>query len=146
MEIFLKFLGTNVIVLGFCSFLSIIGFIITGFTWLRTAKISKILEYNSITSQYNKQRKAYAHTFEGHRISIIEDNNRSDALLKDILKHVESYDANFRSILSIKEKIYLWHFKFILKKPATNVDFNTVINHLARLAGRLSKKEEMKNV
>lgn len=140
-----KFLGTNEIILGICSLLGIVGFVITLFTWLRTAKISKILKYNSITSQYNKERQSFQNMFEGHRISIIEDGNNSDRILKDILKNVEAYGAKFNTLLSAREKISLWLFKQILKKPAKKADFNVVCNYLAALSGRLSKKEEIKN-
>lgn len=144
-EKILNFLGTNPIVLGLCSLLGIIGFVITFFTWLRTAKISKILKYNSITSQYNKARSGFQKTFEGHRKSIIEDGIKTDVILKDILKNVEAYHINFKEILSFKEKFSLWCFKNILKKSAKDVDFNVVCNYLAELAGRLSKKEETRN-
>ena len=141
----LEFFATNHMVLGVCSLLGIIGFFITIFTWLRTAKISKILKYNSLTSLYNKERQSFQKTFEGHRISIVQDGNRTDGLLKDILKNVEAYHVKFKEILSLKERITLWCFKRILRKSAKDVDFNNICNHLAELAGRLSKKEVTKN-
>ena len=141
----LEFLGTNTIILGLCSLLGIIGFIITILTWLRTEKISRILKYNSTTSLYNKERQSFQKTFEGHRDSIVKDENHTDGLLKDILKNVEAYHVKFHELLSLKEKFSLWCFKRILRKPAKDVDFNVVCNYLAELAGRLSKKEATKN-
>lgn len=141
----LKFFGTDEVVLGICSVLGIVGFIITIFTWLKTEKISKILKYNAITSQYNKERQSFQKSFEGHRISIATDGIKTDRILKDILKSVEAYDVKFKEILTQKERFTLWSFKRILKKPAKDVDFNIVCNHLAMLSGRLSKKEETKN-
>lgn len=70
----LKFFETNEIILGIASLLGIFGFILTVFDSIRTAKISKILKYNQVTSQYNKERLAFQRTFMGHRKSIIEDN------------------------------------------------------------------------
>ena len=87
-ESVLEFFGANEIVLGVCSLLGIVGFVITLCTWLRTAKISKILKYNSVTSQYNKERQSFQKMFEGHRVSIVEDDNKSDRILKDILKNM----------------------------------------------------------
>lgn len=145
MELVFKFLGTNQIVLGICSLLGMIGFVITILTWLRTDKISKILKHNSITMQYNKERRGFLNSFEGHRSSIVQDGNNTDTLLKDILKNVEAYDAKFNALLTTKEKISLYLFKRILKKPAREVDFNIVCNYLASLSGRLSKKEEINN-
>lgn len=141
----LEFMGQNALVLGLCSILGIVGFVITVFTYLRTAKISKILKYNSVTSQYNKERTAFQKAFEGHARSIGEDGIRSDMLLKDILKNVEAYSFKFGEILPLSERFLLWRFKSILQKEAQNVDFNKVCNYLAKLSGRLSKKEEMKN-
>lgn len=141
----LKFLGSNDIILGLCSLLGIIGFIITILTWLRTAKISKILKYNSITSLYNKERQSFEKTFEGHRDSIVKDGNHTDVLLKDILKNVEAYHVKFHELLSPWERFRLWQFKRILRKTAQEVDFNNVSNYLAELAGRLSKKGVTKN-
>lgn len=141
----LEFLGTNSIVLGICSLCAIVGFILTIFTLIRTVKISKILSYNSVTQTYNKERTAFAKTFEGHRKSIVEDDLKTNAILKEILKHVESYHVKFREILSFGEKILIWRFKMILQKEANDVDFNKVCNYLAKLSGRLSKKGDIKN-
>lgn len=58
---------------------------------------------------------------------------------------IESYDAQFHKILPLKEKIVLWRFKIIIRKPSDKVNFNSVCNHLAELSGRLSKQEEKKN-
>lgn len=142
---FLKFWGTNEIVLGLTSLTGLAGFVLTILVSIRTAKISKILKYNDVTSQYNRERTAFKKTFEGHRQSIIEDRMKSDAMLKDILQNVEEYRAKFAEILSLKEKITLFLFTRLLKKKASNVDFNVVCNYLATLSGRLAKKENIKH-
>lgn len=141
----LIFLGTNQTVLGICSLIGIVGFIITILTYIRTSKITQILKYNALTTQYNKERKGYQETFDGHRSSIEEDGNKSDRILKNILKNVEEYQSKFGGMLPLSEKISLWWFKRMLKKEAVNVDFNAVCNHLAILSGRLSKKEDIRN-
>lgn len=141
----LVFLGTNSIVLGLCSLCAIIGLILTVFTLRRTVRISKILNYNSVTQTYNAERTAFERRFEGHRKSIVEDDIKTDALLKEILKHVESYHVKFGEILSIKEKFLIWRFERMLQKEAQYVDFNEVCNCLAKLSGRLSKKGDMRN-
>ena len=141
----LRFMGTNEIILGFVSIFGIVGFMLTVVVSIRTAKIGRILKYNQVASQYNKERKAYQSTFDGHRASIFEDGLRSDKLLKDILKNVEAYQAEFQEILSFKEKIILFILKHHLKKKSENVNYNAIGNYLAFLSGRLSKKEEQKN-
>ncbi len=141
----LKFFGTNEIVLGIASLVGIVGFFLTVFVSLRTDKISKILKYNQVTSQYNKERSAYQKTFEGHRKSIVEDNIKSDKLLKDILQNVEAYRTKFGEILSLKEKMTLFFFSQHLKKESKKVDYNKISNYLASLSGRLSKKEDTRN-
>ena len=141
----LRFLGTNEIILGIASLIGIIGFILTIIVSVRTAKISKILKYNQITTQYNRERLGFQKTFIGHRQSIIEDGIKSDKLLKDILQNVEEYKAKFEAILSIQEKNTLRKFIRLLKKESCNVNYNTVCNYLATLSGRLSKKEDKKN-
>ena len=142
---FFEFLGTNEIVLGVCSFLAIIGFIMTFIVTIKTTKIAKILKYNKVTDTYNKERTAFQKTFEGHRSSIVEDGIKTDKILKDILKQVEAYRTKFNDILPFRERIALNSFVKILKKPAEEVDFNSVCNYLATLSGRLSKKEDKKN-
>lgn len=142
---FLEILGSNPYILGIATLCTIVGFILTLFVSMRTSKISKILKYNETTSTYNRKRKSFQETFEGHRKSITEDNIHSDKLLKDILKNVEEYDAQFSNILSIKDRIILWSFKRILRKESQFVNYNKVCNYLATLSGRLSKKEEIKN-
>lgn len=142
---FLTFLGSDKIILGVCSLIGILSFIITILTYIRTSKITQILKYNALTTQYNKERKGYQETFDGHRSSIEEDGNKTDRILKNILKNVEEYQAKFGDMLPLSEKISLWRFKKMLKKEAVNVDFNDVCNHLAILSGRLSKKEDIKN-
>ena len=59
----LEFFGSNLIILGICSLLGIVSFVITVLTLIKTAKITKILKYNSITSQYNKARSGFQKTF-----------------------------------------------------------------------------------
>ena len=141
----LEFLGSNPIILGISTLCGIIGFILTIIVSMRTAKISKILKYNATTTQYNKERKAFQNTFEGHRSSITEDGLKTEKLLKDILKNVEEYSVKFDVILSTKDRITLWWFKRILKKQHDTVNWNTICNYLAILSGRLSKKEEKIN-
>ena len=141
----LKFLGTNEIVLGIASLLGIVGFALTVFVSIRTAKISKILKYNQVTSQYNKERLAFQRTFEGHRKSIVEDEIKSNKLLKDILQNIEAYRLKFGEIMSLKEKITLFFFSQHLKKESDRVDYNKVSNYLAAISGRLSKKEDTRN-
>ena len=141
----LKFLGTNEIVLGIASLLGIVGFALTVFVSIRTAKISKILKYNQVTSQYNKERLAFQRTFEGHRKSIVEDEIKSNKLLKDILQNIEAYRLKFGEIMSLKEKITLFFFSQLLKKESDKVDYNKASNYLATISGRLSKKEDTRN-
>ena len=142
---FLKFLGTNESILGVCSLLGIAGFVMTLIVTIKTTKIAKILKYNHVTDTYNKERTAFQKAFEGHRSSIVEDGIKTDKILKDILKQVEAYRTKFNDILPLKERMALNSFVKILKKPADEVDFNSVCNYLATLSGRLSKKEDKKN-
>ena len=142
---FLKFFGTNEIILGVCSLLGISGFVMTLIVTIKTTKIAKILKYNQVTDTYNKERTAFQKAFEGHRSSIVEDGIKTDKILKDILKQVEAYRTKFNDILPLRERIALNSFVKILKKPAEEVDFNSVCNYLATLSGRLSKKEDKKN-
>jgi len=142
---FLIFFETNEIILGVCSLLGIAGFIMTLIVTIKTTKIAKILKYNQVTDTYNKERTAFQKAFEGHRSSIVEDGIKTDKILKDILKQVEAYRTKFNDILPLKERIALNSFVKILKKPADEVDFNSVCNYLATLSGRLSKKEDKKN-
>ncbi len=142
---FLKFFANNEIILGICSLLGIAGFIMTLIVTIKTNKIAKILKYNQVTEAYNKERTAFQKAFEGHRSSIVEDDIKTDKILKDILKQVEAYRIKFNDIFSLKERITLSLFIRILRKPAKDVDFNSVCNYLATLSGRLSKKEDKKN-
>lgn len=140
----LEFLGTNPYALGIASLCGIGGFILTVIVAIKTNKISSILKYNEITSQYNAERIAFQNAFEGHRSSILVDEIKTDKLLKDILKNVEEYDVKFHSLFTIRDRIAIRKLKRILRKEASEVDFNTVCNDLAALSGRLSKKEDKK--
>ena len=112
---------------------------------LARAKAELMIRTLSGTTSYNKERTAFQKAFEGHRSSIIEDEIKTDKILKDILKQVEAYRTKFNDILPLKERMALNSFVKILKKPAEEVDFNSVCNYLATLSGRLSKKEDKKN-
>lgn len=142
----IQFLGTNHTALGIASLCTIIGFFLTIVVTIRTSHISKLLKYNDTVAEYNKKKQGFQRTFDGHRISILEDENKTDRLLKDILKNVEEYDSLFRTLLPWTERITLWRFKRVLKKPADMANFNTICNYLAVLSGRLSKKEDKRNV
>lgn len=141
----LSFFASNTYILGFVSIFSLLGFLLTVFVAIRTNKISKIIHYNKVTEQYNEERLSFQKSFEGHRITIIKDNIKSDLILKDILRQVEEYRVKFDVILTIKERITLFCFIRILKKESKEVDWNIVCNYLAKLSGRLSKKEDKKN-
>ena len=141
----LAFLGTNQYILGVASLCGIVSFILTVIVTIRTAKISKILKHNEITSRYNKERTGFQKAFEGHRKSITVDGLRSKQLLTDILKNVEAYRAEFSEILSWHEKVRLTMFIKQLKKKPEQADFNSISNYLASISGRLSKKGDMKN-
>lgn len=140
-----KFFGTNEIILGIASIVGIVGFILTIIVTIRTSTISKILKYNKVTDNYNDSRDAFLQAFEGHRKSITEDGDKSENLLKTILTQVESYRANFEEIITRKERQTLDSFVKLLEKEAIDVDWNLVCNYLAKLSGRLSKKEDKKN-
>lgn len=144
-EKILSFFGTNELILGIASLCGIVGFALTVIVTIRTAKISKILRYNEITSNYNKERTGFQRTFEGHRVSITEDNIRTDKILKDILKNVEEYRVKFQEILSMQEKFRLQLLVHQLKKEADSANWNSICNGLAILSGHLSKKGEKRN-
>lgn len=142
---FLALLGTNQYILGVSSLCGIISFILTVIVTIKTAKISKILKHNEITSRYNKERSGFQKAFEGHRKSITADGLHSKQLLTDILKNVEAYRAEFLEILSWRERIKLAMFIRQLKKEPEQADYNLISNYLASISGRLSKKGDMKN-
>lgn len=142
---FLSFLGENPYIQGFSSLCGIIGFVLTIVVAVRTAKINKILRYNEITSRYNKERLKFQNRFEGHRMSITEDQIHTKHLLTDILKDVEGYRVQFSEILSLREKRNLSMFIEELKKEPEQADYNLISNYLASISGRLSKKGDMKN-
>ena len=145
MKEILEFFGTNPTILGIASLCGILGFILTIKVACQTRSIHKILQYNDIASQYNKERAALQKAFEGHRLSIVEDHLKTDKLLNDILRHVEEYRAKFWRILSLSEKCKILFFSRCLKKEAINANWNSICNYLAFFSGRLSKKEEQKN-
>ena len=142
----LNFFGTNETILGIVSIVGIVGFILTVIVTVKTGAISKILKYNQVTDNYNENREGYLRAFEGHRKSITELNDKSEKLLKTILAQVESYRVNFGEIISRSEMKTLNNFIGLLEQEANAVDWNEVCNYLAKLSGRLSKKEEKKNV
>lgn len=144
-EKILSFFGTNELILGIASLCGIVGFALTVIVTIRTSKISKILRYNEITSSYNKERMGFQRTFEGHRVSITEDNIRTNKILKDVLKNVEEYRVKFQEILSFQEKLRLQLLVHQLKKEADCANWNSICNGLAILSGHLSKKGEKKN-
>lgn len=148
-EKILHFLGTDPIVLGIATVCGIIGFVLTIFVTIKTAKINKVLKYNKVTEQYNDDRKSYQRCFDGYKTTIIEDDLKTEKILKDLLSKVEAYLANFNEIISLREKFTLNIFIRVLKKDyneLTDSDWNTICNYLAKLSGRLSKKEDQKNV
>ena len=141
----LKFFGTNPYALGVASFCGIAGFLLTVHVAIKTNKISSILKYNEITSQYNAERIAFQNTFEGYRTSIMADGIKTDILLKDILKSVEEYDVKYHALFTLNDLIVIGRLKWMLRRKAVKVNFNTVCNDLAALSGRLSKQEDLKN-
>lgn len=141
----LRFFGKNEIVLGIASLVGILGFILTVFVSIRTANISKILRSNQLTNQYNRERLAFQKAFIGHQKSILEDEIRTDKLIKDILQQVESYRTKFSEIMTLHEKLTVFRLIRLLKRRSDRADWNGICNCLALLSGRLSKKEDLRN-
>ena len=143
---FLENISTTKAITGIASICGILSFILTIFILIKTSNINKILKTNETISLYNKEIKSFQKTFDGHIMSIIEDNNRSDILINNILKNIVQFDSKFSNIFSIGDRNRIFWFKRLLKKEANKVDFNKVTNYLAIISGKLVKIEGMKNV
>lgn len=141
----LKQLGNNEIILGISTACSIVGFCLTIIVTIRTTRISSILKHNQLTNQYNKERTAFQKTFEGHRVSIIEDGIKTDKILNDMLKNVEAYCIKFEKLLPLRERIRLYRFKLLLKKEQDKTNWKKICIDLAIISGHLDKKEEKHN-
>lgn len=141
----LQFLGTNPVALGIASLCGISGFVLTTVVTIRASHIRELLKYNDTVAEYNKKKQRFQRAFDCHRASILENKSKTNMLLKDILKNVEEYDSQFHNLLPFKERLTLWHFKSVLKKPAEEANLNQICNYLSTLSGRLSKKEYKKN-
>ena len=100
---------------------------------------------NQLTNQYNRERLAFQKAFIGHQKSILEDEIRTDKLIKDILQQVESYRTKFSEIMTLHEKLTVFRLIRLLKKRSDRADWNGICNCLALLSGRLSKKEDLRN-
>lgn len=141
----LIFCGKNEIVLGIASLVGILGFLLTVFVSIKTSNINKILKYNQITNKYNKERLGFQRAFSGHQKSILEDEIRTDKLIKDILQQVESYRTKFWGIMPFRERLTVYRLIYLLKRKSNKANWNGICNCLAALSGRLSKREDIRN-
>ncbi len=140
-------IGSNEFLTGIATICTIIGFCLTIYLTWRTNKMNKILRYNSSIYKYNEEYNEYKGVFNGHRVSIEKDNTKTKSHLNDILSHLESFNAKFNSILSKDEKQIIRKLRKIINKDKqTENDYNIICRCLASLTGKMSEKEDIKNV
>lgn len=138
----LKWLGTNVHMLGIISLLSIVSFAMTLIVERRTATIDKVLKHNELATTYNDERVAFSKSFMGHHDSIVKDNDRSVTLVDDILKTLVEFRTKYDKLLTFKVRHRIKQLEKQLMKKNHKVDFHKVSKQLTVLAGVLGKKEE----
>lgn len=141
----LRFLGSDSLALGIVSICSVLSFAISIVVSHRTARISKVIKYNSTIDGYNKKKQVYQKIFEGHRMSIQVDEIHTDRLLKDILKNTDEFDWLFHKVIDFPTRVLIWKLKIALRKEAKRADFNRICNCLAALSARLSERKDRLN-
>ena len=142
MDALVKFAATSTSV-AFGFYVTVIGFILTIFVFLRTKKISKILKHNSIAEKYNCERKLYCAKFSGHSSSIIKDDVHDRALISSIHYDLTSFREKFRPVLPINKRIQYFYLSHYLSKDHSKINFHKVTVNLTKICGYLEKEEEI---
>jgi hypothetical protein len=134
-------LGTNIYIIGLCSAITIIGFVITVIIFFRTKSIEKrIKEYKSKTN-YNKRRKEFRSALLQFKKSIEEDNSDIKKNKGSILNELNALFENYKLEFNFRQKITINCLIRHLEKFDKH-DRNFVCNNLSRVAGFLFEEKE----
>lgn len=135
-------IGSDPLIVGIASLSSIVGLVITVAISVKTHSISKTLKKMNTAADYNDSRESFQRAFEGHRRSIIEDNDHSQRLVSNINTQLQQYKYQFREVFTLYDRWVIFRFSRILKKDLNRLNFNQVCSYLSEVSGRLSKKED----
>lgn len=137
----LTFLGSNFRIIGLCSAITIIGFIITVFIFFRTRSIGKRIKEFKTKKKYNKKRIDIKTTLIQFRESIEEDDTDIKKIKTSILDELnvlsQCFHTEFNFIQNRQIKKLVTHLE-----KRDNHDRNDICNMLSRIISYLEDKKE----
>jgi len=139
---FLSTIGSDLRITGIASLCGIVGLLITIWLAFKTNNINKTIKRINTAKNFNHKRDTFQQTFEGHRLSIVEDSDHSQRLISEIESLLQQYKYQFRAIFTWHDYWLIWKFGHMLRKKPSEIDFPKVASYLAEISGRLSKEED----
>lgn len=139
---FLSFVGSDPIITGIASLCGITGFLMTVWLAFKTSSINKTIKKINVAKSFNHNRRKFQKIFEGHRLSIVKDNDHSQEIISEIESMLQQYKYQFKAIFTWYDYWLIWKFGRMLKRNLLDIEFQTIASYLAELSGRLSKEED----
>lgn len=127
----LKWFGSNSYILGLCSIVTLVGFLITVYVSLKTKSIDSVLKNYKRIEKFNKEGRKYKRNFENYQDSLINDDVPFRKLKFDILNDLRASEIKFGTVFNRKEKK-------CLKEVVSNIEIGNQ-NDLEYIANELSK-------
>jgi len=138
---FLNFLGSNIRIIGICSAITIIGFIVTIFIFFKTKSIDKRIKGYKIKKKYNKKRIDFHNTLLQYREVIEKDNADLNKIKSGILDELNVLVVNFHTEFSFIQNLQLKLLIIHLEKKDKH-NRNCICNKLSKIASYLEEKKE----
>jgi len=137
----LIFLGNNFRIIGICSAISIIGFIITILIFINTKNINRRVKEYKTKKNYNKKRIELKTTLVQFREAIEKDDADIKKIKGGILDELNVLKVNFHSEFDFIQNLYINSLITHLEKKDKH-NTNCICNKLSRIASYLVEKKE----
>ena len=137
----LNVLANNATVLGVCSAITIIGFLVTIYISIKTKNIGRRINEIKTTYNYNNRREGFRKSFIEFRNVIVSEDAEITKIKGDILDELNALNENYRSEFKIVHRIRIYFLIVHLEKSARH-NSNYICNELSKICGYLFQKKE----
>lgn len=137
----LKWFGENTYILGLCSIVTLVGFLITIYVFLKTKSIDSALKNYKRIEKFNKEGCKYKRNFKNHQKSLINDNVPIRKLKIDILNDLRVSEIKFETVFNRKEKKCFKEIITNIEKEDQN-DSEYIANELSKIIAIFSTEKE----
>lgn len=137
----LFYLANDTTILGACSAIAIIGFIVTIYISIKTKNINHRINEIKTTYNYNNRREEFRKSLIEFRNVIINEDVDIAKIKGNILDELNALNENYKGEFKVIQRIRIFLLIVHLEK-STRHDANYICNELSKVCGYLFQKKE----